>query len=138
MELKLVRDYLAQGYTHGKLYVNGVFQCYTLEDTDRELERGGKKVYGRTAIPLGKYPVVVNRSTRFKVDMPLLVDVPQFTGIRIHPGNTAEDTEGCILVGEIRSKASIGNSRVAYERLFSRIKDAYLREEEIIISIERA
>ena len=138
MELKLVRDQLSPTFTHGKLYVNGVFQCYTLEDADRRLEAGGKKAYGKTAIPLGKYPVVVNRSPRFKVDMPLLVDVPQFTGIRIHPGNTAEHTEGCILVGELRSKASIGNSRVAYEKLFVILREAYLREEEITIVIERA
>lgn len=138
MELKLVRDYLTSGFTHGKLYVNGVFQCYTLEDADRELERGGKKVYGKTAIPLGKYPVVVNRSTRFKVDMPLLVDVPQFTGVRIHTGNTDADTEGCILVGEMRGKASVLSSRAAYAKLFQMIQDAYLREEAITISIERA
>ena len=138
MELKLVRDQLSPTFTHGKLYVNGVFQCYTLEDADRRLEAGGKKAYGKTAIPLGKYPVVVNRSPRFKVDMPLLVDVPQFTGIRIHPGNRAEDTEGCILVGEIRGKTSILSSRATYEKLFAMIREAYLREEGITIVVERA
>ena len=138
MELKLVRDQLSPTFTHGKLYVNGVFQCYTLEDTDRGLEVGGKKIAGKTAIPLGKYPVVVNRSPRFKADMPLLVDVPQFVGIRIHSGNSEKDTEGCILVGEIRGKDTIASSRPAYAKLFEMLREAYLREEEIAISIERA
>lgn len=138
MKLRLVREVLGDNMTQGRLYVNGVYQCYTLEDTDRQLEAGGVKVAGETAIPLGTYPVAVNRSQRFKVDMPLLVNVPQFSGVRIHPGNTPEDTHGCVLVGEIRTKDAIHQSRAAYDKLFKRIREAYLKEEEITITIERA
>lgn len=137
MELRLIRDRLGPTATLGMLYVDDVFQCFTLEDIDRRLEHGGVKIKGATAIPLGVYSVIVNRSPRFKVDMPLLVDVPQFSGVRIHSGNTADDTEGCILVGDARGVNSVLSSRRAYARLFTMIQSAYVREEDIAISIER-
>ena len=99
MKLLLLRDHFTNSTTLGKLYVNGIFQCYTLEDKDRELEKGNEKLYGETAIPRGSYQVIIDYSNRFKRELPRLKDVPQFEGIRIHPGNTHEDTHGCILVG---------------------------------------
>jgi hypothetical protein len=99
----------------------GEFSCFTLEDRVRP---PGVKVQGATAIPAGRYKVVVDFSRRFQRRMPLLLEVPMFTGIRIHSGNTAEDTEGCILVGEWRAPDWVGDSRRAFADLFPRIAAA--------------
>ncbi len=138
MKLRLIREVLASDYTAGRLYVNNVFQCYTLEDADRRLENGGTKIYGETAIPLGSYPVIVNYSNRFKRELPLLVNVPQFEGIRIHPGNTHEDTHGCILVGNVRGSGQVNDSRAAFNKLFEKLEEAYAKEDAIEITVERA
>jgi hypothetical protein len=114
--------------TIGEMFIDGERKCYTLEDVVRP---DGVKVYGETAIPAGRYRVVVTFSNRFQRDMPLLVDVPDFEGIRIHPGNTAVDTHGCILVGMGRSGESILNSRVAYATVYADIGDAIQRGEEV-------
>jgi hypothetical protein len=95
MKLTLKRRYLKEDYTIGDLYLNGQFFCNTLEDTTRDLHRDGsfskgeQKVYGKTSIPFGTYQVVLNKSPKFKRVLPRLVDVPHFTGILIHRGNTA-------------------------------------------------
>lgn len=136
MKLKLVRAESVENTTFGRLYVNGVFQCYTLEDQDRRLEDGGKKEYGKTAIPRGEYKIVIDYSQRFKQEMPRLLDVPQFEGVRIHPGNTHIDTHGCILVGTTYSGTRLLNSRVAYKSLLSRLDVAYTKGEEITIEVE--
>lgn len=99
MKLKLVREGFSPKATEGRLYVDGLFECYTLEDKDRFLEAGGVKMYGQTAIPRGTYDVKLTNSERFLKVLPLLVNVPMFSGIRIHAGNSANDTDGCILVG---------------------------------------
>lgn len=137
MKLKLVREVLGESTTHGKLYVDGVFECYTLEDKDRFLESGGTKEYGKTAIPLGEYEVVIDFSNRFKTELPRLLNVPQFEGIRIHPGNTHEDTHGCILVGSTRSGDSVLNSRTTFRKLMTRMESAYARGETISIMVMR-
>ena len=128
MELKLVRNSSIQGATTGRLSVDGTHECYTCEDVVREV-----KVPGKTAIPPGTYNVIINYSNRFKRQMPLLLEVPNFSGIRIHPGNTAEDTEGCILVGQTMSVNSVGASRKAYTKLFEKM---LLATEPITITIE--
>lgn len=136
MKLRLERDQCAKDYTSGRLFIDGLEFCYTLEDTDRKLESGGEKEYGRTCIPRGTYQVVIDYSNRFKQLMPRLVDVPGFTGIRIHPGNTAADTDGCILVGSARGEAKVMNSRYAYHRLMILLEDALDRGESLEIEIE--
>ena len=95
LELKRIKYNTSRRNTIGKLYVDGEFFCYTLED---ELRKEGVKVFGKTAIQDGEYRVVVSLSNRFKRMMPAILDVPMFTGIRIHGGNTAKDTHGCPLV----------------------------------------
>lgn len=135
MELKLIRKEFTDRSTIGELYVNGKFECFTLEDKDRKLESGGKKEYAVTAIPRGTYQVVNSFSNRFQKYLPELINVPQFTGVRIHPGNKAEDSEGCILVGTTKAKDFIGNSRVAFASLFSKIK-AVEKKEKITLIIQ--
>lgn len=135
MKLLLHRQTFSDKSSVGTLYVNGLKECHTLEDRDRHLEEGGEKVYGETAIPRNTYKVVITYSNRFKQPMPLLVDVPQFEGIRIHPGNTAEDTHGCILVGVGIGQDILYNSRQAYERLFNKLEAAEALGEEIEIEI---
>lgn len=136
MKLILHRQIFSDKSSVGTLYVNGLKECHTLEDKDRRLEEGGEKVYGETAIPRNTYKVVITYSNRFKQPMPLLVDVPGFEGIRIHPGNTDQNTEGCILVGVGVGQDRLYNSRQAYERLFNKLEAAEALGEEITIEIQ--
>lgn len=125
MILKLNRIYKAQTYTIGKLYIDGKLFSDTLEDRVRE---DGVKVYGETAIPFGTYRVIINKSNRFKCLMPLLLNVPNFEGIRIHSGNTDSDTHGCILVGNNTKKGMVTESKITFNKLMNIL----LREEEDI------
>jgi hypothetical protein len=132
MRLKLHRTLCGSTCTIGSLFVDGKMECFTIEDTVRP---NGEKVYGETAIPSGIYNVIVNRSQRFKRDMPLLENVPGFDGIRIHSGNTAEDTKGCILVGAAKGVNVVTHSREAFERLFQKIKESLGAGEKVTIEI---
>lgn len=118
MEITLKRTALNPEFTLGEMFIDGAFFCYTVEDT----VRSGAKVKGKTAIAYGRYKVIISKSMRFKKDMPLLLDVPNFEGIRIHSGNTAEDSEGCIIVGMAQTLNGVGLSRVAFQRLMERLK----------------
>lgn len=120
MLLTLKRTELTKEYTLGELYVDGKFFCHTIEDTVRA---PGVKVYAKTAIPAGTYKVSLTMSQRFKQVLPLVHDVPMFEGIRIHSGNTAEDSEGCILVGLKKGKGQVLDSRSAMNALMSKLKD---------------
>ncbi len=131
MKLKLVREAFTDKSTIGSLSVDGVYLCHTLEDVVRDV-----KIAGETCIPFGSYQVIINRSERFKRDMPLLMNVPGFSGIRIHPGNTDADTHGCILVGLIQDIDKIEKSREAFDTLFNTLNAAFYRGETITISIE--
>lgn len=126
LEFTLHRFQLLPGCTYGRLFLNGDFQCYMLEDTDRRLETGGKKIYGVTAIPRGRYEIVITYSNRFKRKLPLLKNVPQFEGIRIHTGNGPKDTIGCLIPGlNIQpEKEWIANSRAAFDPLYKKIEAA--------------
>lgn len=121
MEMTLRRQPSFEGATLGVLFIDGVRFCDTLEDVVRP---EGEKVPGRTAIPAGRYRITVTRSNRFQCLMPLLCGVPGFEGIRIHSGNTAADTEGCILVGTAANARTIVDSRVAFAPLFDKITRA--------------
>lgn len=107
-------------YTVGRMYINDVYFCYTLEDKVRE----GAKVDGQTAIPNGTYSVIIDVSTRFGKQLPHILNVPNFTGVRIHSGNTSKDTEGCILLGHTYAgKDFIGNSKLAFDVFFNKLKE---------------
>lgn len=138
MELKLYRKHLKPLYTIGKLYINGEYFSDTLEDTVRDLNHDGtneEKIYGKTAIPYGIYEVDITYSAKFKKEMPILLNVKGFQGIRIHSGNTPEDTEGCILVGFNKAVGKILNSYLTYTELFAQIKEAKEKKEKITIEI---
>lgn len=130
MKLKVIRRIYSKKSIIGSLFINDVFFCATLEDVSRDLNRDGdlddpgeKKVYGKTAIPSGNYQVGITFSNRFKTIMPEVIRVKGFQGIRIHSGNTADDTHGCLLVGTYNPQISdfIGNSRVIFSKLMSRL-----------------
>lgn len=126
MDLILKRIAYKPTYTIGRFYINGKYFCDTIEDKDRNLTSNMTlediskiKVKGQTAIPKGTYKVNITYSPRFKKDMPLIENVIGFDGIRIHSGNTAEDTEGCIIVGENKVVGKVINSKETYNKLFS-------------------
>ena len=132
MDLLLTRLQLDSDVTIGELQIDGEFECWTCEDTVRE---PGVKIHGQTAIPYGRYEVVISMSQRFGIYLPLLMNVPMFDGIRIHPGNTSADTDGCILPGAQRLGKSVGQSRTAFGKLFPKIRDAASRKEPVWIRI---
>lgn len=134
MKLNLERLFLKPDYTIGKLYVDGTYFCDTLEDRVRDLTKE-KKVPGRTAIPAGTYEVIVNISPRFRRKLPRLLDVPGFDGILIHRGNTAEDTAGCILVGENREQGKVINSTRYELQLTGMLERAQGKGEKTTIEI---
>ena len=116
MKILLERDIRMPHFTLGKMYIDGQFSFYTCEDLIREIpgvDVAEWKVSDSTAIPKGTYRIIITFSNRFQKPLPLLLDVPGFTGIRIHAGNTAEDTSGCILIGTARSKGGVVNSQLA-------------------------
>ena len=131
MELKVLRREFSGKTTIGELFINDVFFCYTLEDVDRNLyatmtkqEIETNKVYGKTAIPYGKYEVVMTWSNKFKCIMPLVNNVPGYLGIRIHKGNSEVDTLGCLLVGMKKSVDKITNSTDAFDKLYKMLQEA--------------
>lgn len=132
MKLIVERLQLDAECTIGRLLVNGAFNCWTLEDTVRAT---GEKVKGATAVPYGTYKVDITFSNRFQQLMPILLDVPMFEGIRIHPGNSAVDTDGCILVGRTRFSKFLGESRLAYAPLLELLQAAKARKEIITLGI---
>lgn len=141
MELLLKRIALKDTYTIGKLFLNGKYFCDTLEDPNRDKNKNGQfdngeaKVHGDTAIPYGKYEVILNVSPKFKRLLPRLVNVPSFDGILIHRGNTPKDTHGCILVGENKVVGQVINS-TKYEEELVRILSSLPKGEKIKITIE--
>jgi hypothetical protein len=130
MKLELKRVALRDTYTIGKLYIDGVYFCDTLEDRVRDLNKNGifdngeKKVKGETAIPYGLYEVVWAYSPRFKRYTPRLLNVNSFSGVLIHAGNTAKDSEGCILLGQNKVVGKVINSKMYVDKLYPIIRDA--------------
>lgn len=148
MELTLKRIALKSTYTIGKLSANGAYICDTLEDTVRTIAPNGYgKIKGKTAIPYGRYEVTIDVvSPRFsksptyrRIDgkLPRLLNVPHFEGVLIHSGNTAEDTDGCILVGENAVVGKVLNSVNTFYKLYPLLQKARLRGEKIWITVTK-
>ena len=127
LDMKLVREQFKDTQTVGKLYLNGVYFCDTLEDKNRDLNKNGifdgseKKVYSETCIPFGQYKVIINQSPRFKRLMPRLLNVPHFDGILIHNGVTEKNSAGCILVGSYDGQKLV-RSKEIFNKLFEIMK----------------
>ena len=137
MELLLDRIYKGPKYTIGKLYIDGAYFCDTLEDVVRDLGIDGSgKIKHETAIPPGRYKVILSMSNRFKKVMPLLLSVPYFSGIRIHSGKDKEDTSGCPLVGDNKVKGKVLNSRKTFNVLMVELQIATTSGEEIYITVK--
>ena len=130
MKLISERIYKAPDYTISNLSIDGKFFCHVLEDVVR---KDGEKVWGKTAIPAGTYKVILHVSNRFKILMPLLLNVPNFEGIRIHAGNTAADTHGCLLVGVNSAKGKVTESKKTFAKLMEILQAS---DTEITIEIK--
>ena len=141
MKLKLERKYFKDTYTIGNLYINGSFFSNTLEDKNRDVNKNGKfdnvevKVYSETCIPFGTYEIKIIFSPKFKRELPWLQNVPSFTGILIHRGNTSKDSAGCILVGENKAVGKVLNSTIYEKELVKMIKEAIAKGEKVTIEI---
>ena len=147
MERTVERKCKRDGYTIGTLSINGKrfgdgkHYCCTLEDTDRGLDSKmpmNKILFMKkphiTAIPTGRYQITATYSPHFNRTLPLLNNVPGYSGVRIHPGNTAADTDGCILVGENTAKGRVNNSKYWFNLLYAAIDKALKRGESVNIT----
>lgn len=135
MELTLNRIFLGSSATIGELLINDKHLCDTLEDRVRP---EGEKVYGKTAIPEGTYEVKLTHSPRFKKILPEILNVPNFSGIRIHTGNSSKDTEGCIIVGTWDGEKEdwVGSSKIAFDKLMSLLEEATNNKEKVTITVK--
>jgi hypothetical protein len=154
MKLTLERKFKCNGYTIGHLFVDGKYFCDTLEDVDRGLssqmtlaEINARKLKSITAIPTGTYTITLGvKSTKFGSKqfyfdtcggrLPRLQYVPGFEGILIHCGNTAKDTDGCILVGENKEKGQVVNSQATFKKLYPLLQKAWYRAEPLTIEVK--
>jgi len=139
MELRLKRNILTDSYTLGSLYIDNEFFCYTVEDKVREVNKDGDlddagetKVFGETAIPAATYKVILSMSNRFKKLMPEILNVKGFTGVRIHAGNNAIDSHGCIILGDARTATGVASSRQSFLKLMAKLDGV----KDIILIIE--
>ena len=140
MNLKLIRKEYPT-YTRGVLFIDNEKFCETLEDVNRDINRNGKfdngeaKVYGDTCIPYGKYKIILSYSPKFKRELPEILEVPNFQGIRMHRGNKISDTYGCVLCGEKVNNGYLSNSTPYEIKLVELFKQAKSRNEESFIEI---
>lgn len=131
MKIEIKRVALRPHYTIGHMFINGVYFCDTLEDCVRK----GSKIQNETAIPIGIYKVIVNYSERFKCIMPYILNVVNFSGIRIHTGNSDKDTSGCILVGKNTIVGKVTSSRLTFNKLNTLIKKEFKKGIDIQLII---
>lgn len=142
LNISVKRRYLGDRYTIGSMFFDEEYLCDTIEDKVRDfnedgdlLDEGEEKVYGETAIPYGTYKIELSMSPKFKRYLPMILDVKHFTGIRIHRGNTAADSHGCILPGENKVKGKVINSTKYELEIIKRIREATKAGKEVEITI---
>lgn len=142
LNLKLERKWKKEKYTIGNLFINGVFFSNVLEDTVRGLRQDMTpeeikkiKIHGQTAIPSGRYEIRVTLSARFRRQLPILLNVPGYAGVRIHPGNTDANTEGCLLPGKNDRVGQVSNSRTTMAALQKQIEEAIYQNSKVYIEI---
>lgn len=143
MNLKLIRKQFTEESTIGELYINDVFECFIIEDKDRGLKKmmtpneiASIKIHGKTAIPYGVYEVAITFSNRFQTYLPLLMGVTGYEGVRVHKGNRASESEGCLLPGTSKGNNVVNSSKVAFDKLFAKLK-AVEKKEKIFIEITK-
>ena len=143
MEILVKRGPTVKDATIGELFIDGVFQCYTLEDVVREplyspgtVPVSAWKIQDATAIPRGRYSVSITYSPHFECELPLLNGVPGYTAVRIHWGNKAADTDGCILVGQSKEANLIYKSKAAFQALFPKIKAALAAAQPVYVTVQ--
>ena len=144
MKILVVAVEKTEKSTISRLSIDGVFECFVLEDVDRGLKQSMSaseiatlKVQNETAIPEGEYNVEITFSPHFGKDMPLLDNVPGYEGVRIHPGNFPSDTEGCLLVANGWQLDEVTDSRSAFSVLFPKLQAALAAGDKITLSIDR-
>lgn len=143
LEIEIVREVfgpplgLREGFTLGRIFVDGVFYGYTVEDQDRYLEVGGTKVFGKTAMPAGRYLITLYNSPKHGL-VPLFNDVPQFSYTEIHRANTAEELQGCVAVGKARTATGVANCAAVLQRLVDAIQIAEDEGRACYCTIRRA
>lgn len=135
MDVLVDRIYLGETYTIGNLFINGTYFCDTIEDTVRILNSEKDKVKDKTAIPKGRYKIILSYSPHFKRVLPELLNVPYFKNIRIHNGNDENASSGCIIVGLNKQKGKVLDSKNTLEKLMNIIQPAWDKKEDIYISI---
>lgn len=154
MKIIVDRKWKKENYTIGRLFVDGVLFCNTLEDTDRELTQKisstiirNKKIPNQTAIPTGEYKITLDvvspKFSKYEYYMdvcngklPRLLNVPGFDGVLIHVGSTAANSSGCILVGYNKEKGRLSDSKIVFKELYQKMKKASDNGEDITIEIE--
>ncbi len=143
MELLLTRKDFTNESTIGELFIDEVHECFVIEDKDRGLTQKDSletikkvKVFAETCIPYGKYEIGISFSNRFQQPMPILLGVPGWEGVRIHWGNKAKDTEGCLIVGTTKGTDFVGNSKYEYSFLLDKLKKA-LEKEKVFLTINK-
>ncbi len=145
MEILIVRENFAPDYTEGKLFIDGAYVCDSLEDFDRGLDSSmpedvisSKKVYSKTAIPTGRYKVIIDWSNKFQKNLIHLLNVKGFDGVRMHSLNEASQSLGCIGTGVKTAPGWISKSRDTYKVVHSKVEEALNRGEAVYITIEKA
>lgn len=142
LHLTLIRAYKKDTYTIGRLYAGGRFICNTIEDKDRGLNQFMSesdiqkvKVKAETAIPIGTYKLVVSMSPKFGRKLIEIQNVPAYSGVRVHRGNTAQDSAGCVIVGMNTEKGKVTNSTKYEELLTTMVESAINNKEECYLTI---
>lgn len=144
MEIFLIRGNFNDEYTEGRLFIGGAYICDTIEDCDRGLDNGmpeevilKKKVYGKTAIPVGRYKVTIDWSNKFQKNLIRILNVKGYDGIRMHSLNEASQSLGCIGVGKKTSDGWIGESRKTYSIIHKIVEEALRQGDRVYLTIER-